>query len=240
MKLLRRAPLLLANFLTLLTLLALFAACGSAGNTGSIPNGFPATVSHPQPTDQDFHGCPPQGDGGDARLNVLKNRIDDGEKGTYHDVTLPTLLALEWPSGVEDTKRDNWSSADAAEVAQFEDVAVRSTGYILDVRHEGTESTNCHDVDQRDFHMWLAVNASDGKDKAMVVEVTPRVREQRPGWDDSTRSSLRGKQVRISGWLMLDQEHPEQVGKSRATIWEIHPILHIEVLQNNQWVSIDT
>jgi len=28
--------------------------------------------------------------------------------------------------------------------------------------------------------------------------------------------------VRVSGWLMLDPEHPDQVSKTRGTIWEIH------------------
>src|SRR5262245_27107805 len=90
MKHMRRTPLLLLA--VLLALLTLFAACDSEGDTGSIPNGFPATASHSPPEVQDFHGCPPEGDGGDAHLNVLKNRIDDGEHGAYHDVSLQTLL----------------------------------------------------------------------------------------------------------------------------------------------------
>src|SRR5262249_40733784 len=136
------------------------------------------------------------------------------------------------------TNRSNWSSDDKDSVARFEGVAVRSIGYVLDQRHESTESPNCHDVDHRDFHIWLAANASDGKDKAMVIEVAPRVRAGRPGWSDAALASLKGQQVRISGWLMLDQEHPEQIGKTRATLWEIHPILHIEVNQGGKWVSI--
>ncbi len=73
----------------------------------------------------------------------------------------------------------------------------------------------------------------------MVVEVTPRVRDQRPGWTDSALAALKGQQVRISGWLLMDQEHPEQLGQTRATLWEIHPIMHIEVNQGGSWQSID-
>ena len=47
------------------------------------------------------------------------------------------------------------------------------------------------------------------------------------------------QRVRISGWLMLDPEHPDQVGKTRGTIWEIHPIMQIEVNQNGQWTPLD-
>jgi len=36
--------------------------------------------------------------------------------------------------------------------------------------------------------------------------------------------------VRISGWLMLDPEHPDQLGKTRGTIWEIHPVMKLKVL----------
>ena len=38
---------------------------------------------------------------------------------------------------------------------------------------------------------------------------------------------------------MLDPEHPDQVGKTRGTIWEIHPIMFIEVEQQGKWVSLD-
>jgi hypothetical protein len=45
--------------------------------------------------------------------------------------------------------------------------------------------------------------------------------------------------VRISGWTMLDPEHPDQVDNTRGTIWEIHPIMQIEVQQQGRWVALD-
>ncbi len=72
---------------------------------------------------------------------------------------------------------------------KYEGIAVRTTGYIVDVTHEGTESTNCHSIDYRDYHVWLAANRGIPKSKAMVVEVTPRVHDQRPGWTRSALSS---------------------------------------------------
>ena len=222
-------------------MLVLLAACGSiGGGESSVATGFPANASHPKPIDKTFLGCPPQGDGGDAQLNVLKNRIDDGESGAYHDVALSTLISLTWPQDVGKVSRANWSSSDTSAISQYEGVAVRTTGYLVDLKHEGTESPNCHDVDHRDFHMWIVVNQGDSKANAMVVEVAPRVREQRHGWTDTALGDLRGQKVRISGWLMFDQEHPEQLGKTRATLYEIHPILHIEVSQNGGWMSIDS
>jgi hypothetical protein len=37
---------------------------------------------------------------------------------------------------------------------------------------------------------------------------------------------------------LLDPEHLDDVGKSRATIWEIHPILKIEVLRAGTWQEL--
>lgn len=233
-----RLRLFLLPFLAVV--LMLLAACGTGTDTSSVTSGFPSNANHPKPVDKTFQGCPPQGDGGDSQLNILKNRIDDGENGAYHDITLSTLISLPWPQDVGKVRRDNWSSSDVAAVSQYEGVAVRTVGYLVDVRHEGTESPNCHDVDHRDFHVWIVPNQGDGKAKAMVVEVAPRVRDMRQGWTDAALSSLRGQKVRISGWLMFDQEHPEQVGQTRATLYEIHPILHIEVSQGGGWVSIDS
>jgi hypothetical protein len=218
-------------------LIALLTACsdvapGGGGNAGN----FPANASHPQPQEETFQGCPPGGDGGDQTLNMLKNRVDDG---SYTDVDLSTLLALTWPPNVEHVSRDQWSQQDTQTVNQYEGVSVRTTGYVIAVKHEGTESTNCHAVDYRDFHVWLSTDPSNGKAQSMVVEVTPRVRDMRPGWTDTALEGLVGQQVRISGWTMLDQDHPEQIGQSRATLWEIHPILHIEVNQGGTWAGID-
>jgi hypothetical protein len=58
--------------------------------------------------------------------------------------------------------------------------------------------------------------------------------------DRSDRNIVKNKQkVRIRGWLMMDPEHPDQVGKTRGTIWEIHPIMQVETQQGGRWVSLD-
>lgn len=205
----------------------------------TLSGSFPGNAAHPQPQKITFQGCPPDGDGGDRALNTLKNRIDNGEGGAFHDVSLTTLINLSFPQDIGRVQRANWSQGDVSAVNQYEGIAVRTVGYIAGVKHEGTESTNCHALDYRDYHVWLVVNAGDPRSKSMVIEVTPRVRDQRPGWTASALSGLVGQQVRISGWLLLDQEHPEQIGQTRATLWEIHPIIHIEVNQGGSWQSID-
>ena len=84
-------------------LCTLLAACGEAPAAD-----FPADATHPRPVTRDFDGCPPTGDGGDAQLNRLKNRIDDGDNGSYFDVDLETLVTLPYPAGVERVRFQVW------------------------------------------------------------------------------------------------------------------------------------
>jgi hypothetical protein len=53
------------------------------------------------------------------------------------------------------------------------------------------------------------------------------------------RIANRHERVRISGWLMFDGEHPDQVGKTRGTLWEIHPVMRIDVLKSDGWTYLD-
>ncbi len=195
--------------------------------------------NYPSPQDFPFQGCPPQGDGGDSQLNIRKNRTDTA---AWQPVAVPSLVSLAYPATVAKQPRASWSSQDTQAVAQSEGRPVQAEGYLLLVRHEGPESPNCHDANARDFHMWLA-NAPGGlSDRAnsMIVEVTPRSRALNAGWQpDSRLLGLTGQHVRISGWLMLDQEHPEQVGKTRGTLWEIHPVMKIEVDRGGNWINLN-
>ena len=238
------APALLAATLAL-------AGCGSSASpatppTGQTPSGGQAPSNGggtagnwPAPQDQTFQGCPPQGDGGDGQLNIRKNRTDTGN---WQTETVANIVSLPYPSGVAKQPRASWSSADAAAVAQSEGRPLQVEGYLLLVRHEGPESPNCHDPNQRDFHMWLSGSPGTSRDRAtsLIVEVAPRARALNSGWaPDSRLLGLTGRHVRISGWLMLDQEHPEQVGKTRGTLWEVHPVMKIEVEQGSQWVNLN-
>jgi len=58
-----------------------------------------------------------------------------------------------------------------------------------------------------------------------------------PGWTKAKLTALATSKsrVRVSGWILMDPEHPDQVGKTRATLWEIHPIVKIEVFSGGKW-----
>ena len=128
----------------------------------------------------------------------------------------------------------------------YEGPPVSLEGYLVDVKEEGPESTNC-EIDTHawhDWHMWLVPTATEASNRdrtrAVVVEVTPRVRAITGSWLlPSIRSLVHNKdKVRVSGWLMWDPDHPDQVGKTRATTWEIHPVTRIEVERNGLWETV--
>jgi len=235
--------------------LALLSSCGGGGGSvGPSASGpEPTTTSAPTPSgstgttatgamqEETYQGCPPRGDGGDTDLNLRKNRIDPAPD---QPVSLQSLLALTWPRSVEQVRRSAWTPDDAAAVARNEGRAVTVDGYVLLVRHEGPESPNCHDATARDYHTWLATAPSTNladRANSMVVEFTPRVVANNTGWGgESSLLRLKGRHVRVSGWLMLDQEHPEQVGKTRGTLWEIHPITRVLVDINGAWQDLNT
>ncbi len=204
------------------------------------PGSLPSMAVKPQPKEIDFQGCPPEGDGGDPQLNRLKNRVDEGD---YVPVAFNAILDLTWPTGTERRDISEWSTADKADIARYEGIPVSVEGYIAEAREQGPESTNCHGADSslRDWHIWLIANAGESRAHSIVVETTPRVRVNHSSWTLSRLNQIASQQekVRISGWLMFDPEHPDQLDKTRGTLWEVHPIMKIEVEQNGKWVSLD-
>ena len=189
------------------------------------------TSPRPTPVEELFKGCPGEGDGTDAELNRLKNRVDEAD---WQPVSVDALLQLKWPEGIERKHMAQWSPADRAQVAEHNSVPVQAEGYLLDARLQGPEATNCHSAQDLDFHLWLAAQpGNDRGTRSVVVEVTPRVGARHPAWTLQTFQALarRKVRVRISGWTMLDPEHPDQVGKSRGTIWEIHPVVRVDLMQ---------
>jgi hypothetical protein len=199
---------------------------------------LPPDEPRPAPVTEVYEGCPPEGDGGDPVLNRLKNRID---VAPWRRASVAAVLALTWPKGIEGRRHGSWSAADRAAVARYEGLPLQIEGYLAGAKKQGPESCNCHSEDYVDYHLWLVDSPAKLRDQSIVIEVTPRVLAQHPGWTITRLRTLMngGVRVRISGWLMLDQEHPEQLGKTRGSIWEIHPIMEIEVAQFGGWQTLD-
>jgi len=212
----------------------------SNSSGGTSADGLPAQSYKQTPKEITFSGCPPEGDGGDPVLNKNKNRVDDGR---FQPTAFSAIANLTWPTGTQRTAHSSWSSDDAQQIAQAEGLPVAVTGYLALARQEGPETPNCHSSSSFDFHIWMIDHPGGSSDRvgAVVVEATPRVRANHPAWTVTALNRLAtgGIKVRISGWLMFDPEHPEQLEKTRGTLWEIHPIIHIDVWQNGSWVSLD-
>jgi hypothetical protein len=190
-----------------------------------------------------FHNCPTEGDAtqttrSDPTLNILKNRTMLPSEG-FKVMNFDDLSQLSVPEGVSKKHRDLWPTQTKQEVESQEEKAVVVVGFLLQKKLEGPESPNCHSNDRpdRDFHIWLANSADDDKSDAIVVEIIPRIRAEHQSWTETNLNGLikNRAQVRISGWILLDPEHPDQVGKTRATIWEIHPVMKIEVSTGGMW-----
>jgi hypothetical protein len=195
----------------------------------------------PTPVSPGFEGCPPEGDGGDRELNRLKNRIDSG---AWKPTSLETILQFRWPSEVTRRTRAEWSRSDSVAVAKREGLPIAVEGYLVGAKQEGPEATNCHGADRtfRDWHIWLATEPGKDRRRSIVVEATPAVRATHPEWSLAMIHKLvrDSTPVRVSGWLLFDQEHPEQLGKTRGTLWEIHPVLRIEVRRGDRWEGLGT
>lgn len=237
----RRIALFLIILLVLVGIVAFVLARRQAEQT-AVSNGDPSVVSgeiaKPKPVAVTFRGCPPSGSGGDPVLNTLKNRIDEAP---WHSTTISDLLALPWPEAIEQKPRARWSAADKLDVARHEGSPVQVEGYLLSAKKMSPETCNCHSVEYVDYHLWIADNPNKGREQSLVIEVSPRVQSYHPEWMLRRLQQLARdrERVRISGWLLMDPEHPDQIGKTRGTIWEIHPIMQIETSLLGRWSPLD-
>jgi len=197
----------------------------------------------PPPVDSEFKGCGPGGSQPDYALNLRKNRINTAV--SYVAVPFQVIARLPWPRQAALRFRNQWARGERSDVARFEGAPVQVTGYMMGFKLEIPEPPNCYsgDADNKDYHIWLTLRPHENRKRSVVVEITPRVRVFHPGWTEATLRTLVDSQipVRVSGWLMLDQMHPEQVNQHRITLWEVHPITRIERQQSDSsWATLDS
>lgn len=205
---------------------------------------FAATViASNAPAPGDFSGCPAQGDGGDTTLNTLKNRSDAAT--SPESKTITDILAMNSPTQLgEQNPRNKWTQANLDLVAPFEKTAVSVEGYFFNAEQEGKEHCNCERPDLHDVHMWILKTQGQPQNTSVVMELTPRWRAANPAWKLETLTQLKNQHalMRITGWMMFDQEHPEQLPNSegkRGTLWEVHPVTKIEVFTSGQWRELE-
>jgi len=192
-----------------------------------------------------FANCPPEGDGGDIILNRLKNRVT--EPSEYKEITVEQFLSEFTPNLNTPKNRNRFSEDQKNYVEPREQRGIALIGYILGAKQSGPESCNCHDPERRDFHVWIGAKkpstraeATAMRAESVVVEPTPAGQDGHNNWRLRILKKLasQGAKVRISGWAMYDPEHPDQLGKTRGTLWEVHPVLKIEVWNKGIWQEL--
>jgi hypothetical protein len=222
----------------------LLAACGllPIGKVSLIGTELLQTAPKPAPLDSGFEGCGDAGSQPDYTLNRLKNRVDEGK---YLPIGWTVVARLPWPRRVGYRFRHQWSDAETNEVKRFEGVAIEVEGHLAGYKLEIPEPPNCYSTAarHRDYHLWLSEHERERERNSIVVEITPRVRAEHPGWTEERLDAVAATQarLRVRGWLMLDQMHPENVGRNRITLWEVHPILDLAWRSSQgKWVSLDS
>ena len=166
-------------------------------------------------------------------LNRLKNRFNIPKKSDIDpDVSLAAMLA----PGDDHSRWDD-------------DKAAKIVGFCIDVIKGGKgESCNCKATApiDCDTHIELALHKTAPDIQRVIVEVTPRLRQQMKakGTDWTSEKlrdidgGIRGEWVEITGWLMFDTIHADEAENThpggehnwRATAWEIHPVTGIKIL----------
>lgn len=220
---------------------------GSAVLTTAVANQIDPAWPKPTPTVGTFQSpvrpetCGPNGkSGSDTGTNRLKNRTDI--PASYNAVTFDAIGDLPYPA-TRDKKRLTWPAESLAIITQFEGAAVQVVGYLVAIKPQGAEATNCDlgRASESDRHVALVESEGEGEKEAIVVETTPRIRINRPKWTVGRLNDWLDSPnpVRISGWLMFDPSHRNHLGTFRKTLWEIHPITRIEVWHEAAWVNLD-
>jgi hypothetical protein len=206
--------------------------------------------------------CPNEGDGGDPTLNVLKNRfVAPSSTDLVPTLTTPAnMIALDKKIDPKDlTKHQGiWPNDAAAQAAKsLENQAATIEGYLIGIKKEieppktpggqGGESCNCHRYQTLfDYHIYVADQPGVGISQSVVVEMTPRWRSANPSWGTADNDysgyeqilALKNQRVRVTGWLLFDEEHVSVIGKERATVWELHPTTTFEYQKNGVWTDL--
>jgi len=225
-------------------LIALVSSCGflPISKMSFVGTELLEAAPKPPPQDSAFDGCGDAGSQPDYALNRLKNRIDEGK---YLPISWTVIARLPWPRRVGYRFRNQWTEGETKQVKRFEGVAVEVEGHLAAYKLEVPEPPNCYSRAEklRDFHLWLSEHDHDSESNSIVVELTPRVRVSHPTWNEDRLAALVAThaRIRIRGWLMLDQMHPESVGHVRSTLWEVHPIMQIDRRSSGaKWIPLDS
>ena len=197
----------------------------------------------------------------DPELNKRKNIRSDNQQSL--------LRSIKWMKALPDpTNLTECGSRD--ELKQLcEGQKVTVVAWALTARTGSVEKCNCDlgDEANTDNHIVLVdrnvkePTLEKDEDRSVTAEFTPRVRLDHPNftratlnhlidpnWKKSQNNASGKLLVRVTGLLMYDSAHFFGDPLSRATNWEIHPVLKFEycskgktcrVNSDKNWVDFD-
>jgi hypothetical protein len=205
-------------------------------------------------------GCNTQGSY-DPYLNLFKNQVSwqkTDVQGWFNELSQLQTLESKIPAGLSKTNHGDHLD----ELNKLGEGSIFGiVGYLYGIKTEGKESSNCQleggdDFDNVDFHIYIGFDpnlAARIKSKTMtpedkktidvvsvIVEMTPHYRGRfKPEWTaDAVKKEL-GSRVRVTGQLMVDNEHyvaSQDCGHAnhtdacwRATVWELHPVTDFQI-----------
>jgi hypothetical protein len=187
-----------------------------------------------------YENCPPEGKDGDPLQNSVVNRVDEGN---YQKTEFDALAKLAWPKDAEGKARNQWSKATADEIGRWEGLPVQVEVFPVKVQDNGPEAQNCGSADHSSWQLWVLGTQGSANDlkNALIIEITPRIRANHDGWTMDKLNALIGKnaKIRVGGWISFDPAHAGDVGNNRTALWEIHPVMQIEVQQGDNWQKLE-
>lgn len=233
------------------------------------------------------HGCTLSEKGRyDTFLNLLKNEIKfpNGTQPASFFSTKEEFQNLDRRAPADLGKLNHIDFKDEL-IAMGEEKPLGVVGFLYYVTPEDKddgETSNCKlsdSEDEVDFHIGIGFDAAlaqrvheaanggkkltkTEKDRlhpeSIVVEMTPQYRAHiRPEWTSEILDRQLGRQVKVAGQLLLDNEHniPDQncalPGAKdrciRASAWELHPVTRFQVCQSsdscdlnsNDWIDLE-
>jgi len=186
--------------------------------------------------------CPPEGDGGDSIANRQKNRVLPPASVT--DMEIDRFLQSFTPDLKLPAVRSQFSAEALSAMESREQQGVALLGYLLLAKQSGTEAAHCHDRKRRSLELWIGklpesttARSKAARASAVIATVTPAGQDAHIRWRlaDLRKLARQGAKVRISGWAFYDAEHPELLGRTRVSLWQIQPVTRIEVWRNGAW-----
>jgi hypothetical protein len=202
-----------------------------------------------------------------AERNRLKNRFAlDLSKVAVTSFDTSSLLkhVADFDAQTKGKRRKDLNADEKRRLEILEAPPVSFTGYLVLAYAGPSETTNCGSVDFHDWHLEMfdapvGHPPQPGDPTPIICEITPRTQNaifhdgirvqdlaaffRRP---DLTYESTghKAQKVRITGYLLWDDEHNDDtkdvgvtirsIGRNkyhnpwRATAWEIHPVIKIE------------